>query len=128
MSVCCCFSFPSHGGGINSLIPCDNNNNGGQRYSKPQMFSIKLLQETPSLSSAKERSQICRQVVDISPLRLYELYEMWKAPLLIINNSQYSFLVHLVVAFFYRMLHNWFWGIQCCPKPDIYTFDFHRVL
>lgn len=67
-------------------------------YSKSQTFSIKLLQEIPSLSSDKERAQIHHQVVGINPLRLYELYEMWKAPLLIINNSQSSFFVHLVVG------------------------------
>lgn len=81
------------------MIPCDNNN-GGQRYNKSHIFSIKLLQEFLPLSSAKEWAQIHHQVVDTNPLRLYELYEMWKAPLLIINNSRSSFFVHLVMVAF----------------------------
>ena len=97
----CCILFLSRGGGINSLILCDNSN-GGQRYSKSQILSIKLLQEIPLLSSAKEWAQIHHQIVDTNTLRLYELYEKWKAPLLIINNSRSFFFIHLVMVVFLR--------------------------
>lgn len=73
--------------GMNTLTPCNNNNNNGQqRYSKPQIFSIKLRQGSPILSLAKEQAQTCHQSMDISTLStLQELYYMWKANLLIIN-------------------------------------------
>lgn len=95
----CCILFLSHWGGIESLIPC-NNNSGGQSYSKSQIFSIKLIQAIPPLSSAKEWDQIHHQLVDINPWILHELHEMQKSHVLIINNFQSSFFVHLVMVLF----------------------------
>lgn len=58
----------------------------GKGTAKPQTFSIKLLQESPLLSSPKEQVQTCHQAMDISTLSTFhELYEMWKVNLLIIN-------------------------------------------